>query len=497
MTISHAIDTPPRGREAPPVVRLLPYQKAALARKARFTWSCWSRQTGKSFTFSLRRILRGLMRGRNQIILSAGERQSREVMEKVRMHCAAMRIWCEACAPGLFRNTAIRQLEARLPGNVRIIALPANPLTARGFTGDVFLDEFAMHRDDKAIWAALFPALLRGRGELDVASTPRGQRNMFHRLRSNTMFTHDTLTLAEAIRQGLDIDADEIRAAIGDEHAWRQEFCCEFVDESTSFMTYDLIRSCHDERLTTAIDWETLDRRDAEVYVGIDVGRHRDLTAVWLWKRRRAEAADAGPAHGSNGDGLAGAPPSSTSPPARDRAPRQTGHTARRRLGRPLPVPPVLVTLGVVVLQDTAFDAQERTIAGILEQPAVRRCCIDATGLGLHLAERLVQSFGDHRVEPVVFTPGLQRQLAGGLRVMAERGRLRIPPDDAIVSDWHSITRTVTGSGHLRFTADRSRGGHADRFWAAALGVHAADARGGEAGVMTSGPLTFARTGVW
>ena len=53
---------------------------AAVEDEARLTWNCWARQTGKSFTFSLRRVLRGLQRRRNQIILSAGERQRREVI---------------------------------------------------------------------------------------------------------------------------------------------------------------------------------------------------------------------------------------------------------------------------------------------------------------------------------------------------------------------------------------------------------------------------------
>ena len=45
-------------------VPLLPYQREDVECDARFRWCCWSRQTGKSFTKSLRRILRGLERGR-------------------------------------------------------------------------------------------------------------------------------------------------------------------------------------------------------------------------------------------------------------------------------------------------------------------------------------------------------------------------------------------------------------------------------------------------
>ena len=47
----------------------------------------------------------------------------------------------------------------------RIIGLPADPQTARGFTGDVLLDEFAMHAFDREIWAAMFPTAHRGRSD--------------------------------------------------------------------------------------------------------------------------------------------------------------------------------------------------------------------------------------------------------------------------------------------------------------------------------------------
>ena len=135
-------------------VPLLPYQREDVECEARFRWCCWSRQTGKSFTKSLRRILRGLRRGRTQIFLSAGERQARELMDKARQHCQALKIGFDYYEKEFFAHTRFKQLEIHLPRGVRIIGLPANPQTARGFTGDVFLDEFAMHADDRQIWGA-------------------------------------------------------------------------------------------------------------------------------------------------------------------------------------------------------------------------------------------------------------------------------------------------------------------------------------------------------
>src|SRR5262249_21855493 len=169
---------------------------------------------------------------RMQLRLSAGARQSRELMLKMRSHCERLQAAIERFASqrGGARTSPLTYargsdtancgvgratfcvMEIRLPGRLRIIALPANPLTSRGFTADVFLDEFAMHRDDRGIWSALLPTLLRESGELDMASTPRGRCNMFYELRDNPIFTPGTLTLHEAIEQGLETDAQMLRA---------------------------------------------------------------------------------------------------------------------------------------------------------------------------------------------------------------------------------------------------------------------------------------------
>ena len=162
---------------------LYDYQKRIVAQPARFTWNNWSRQTGKSFAFSLRRILRGLARGRNQIFLSASQTQSRELMMKAEQHLRAMQIAASAIMESdVFDEVHFKQMEIAVPAvgkggrPFRIIGLPANPRTARGFTGDLLLDEFAMHQRDTDIYAAAFPTVSRDGGEMDVCSTPWGGR---------------------------------------------------------------------------------------------------------------------------------------------------------------------------------------------------------------------------------------------------------------------------------------------------------------------------------
>ncbi len=90
-------------------------------------------------------------------------------MEKARQHCQVLQVGAQMINSRAFDDLSFSRMELRLPNGVRVIGLPANPETIRGFTGDVFLDEFAVHADDREIWAAVFPTLLRGDGELDVA----------------------------------------------------------------------------------------------------------------------------------------------------------------------------------------------------------------------------------------------------------------------------------------------------------------------------------------
>lgn len=419
------------------LVPLLSYQREAVARESQFSWNCWSRQTGKSFAFSLRRILRGMKRNRNQILLSAGERQSRELMGKVRTHLTAMRAALDATTEdmpdGTFEGTTIGKLETRVRHrdgafDFRIIALPANPLTARGYTGDIFLDEFAMHRDDREIWASIYPIALRGKGEIDICSTPKGRKNMFYRLGGNDQFVASTVNIRDAVAAGLDVDVESVRRAMADDDLFAQEFMCEFLDEATAFLTFEMIAACEDAELRKTWDDAAIEACANEtLYVGVDIGRHRDLTVIWIW----------------------GKPKSSN----------------------------LLLTRGVIELSRMPFEMQESILRPILRLPQTARACIDATGMGEQFAERAVSEFGAHRVEPVKFTAEVKNTLATRLRVKVEDRTARIPVDADIRNDWHAIERQVMPGGGVRYAADRGaqNGAHSDRFWAAALGLQAGD----------------------
>ena len=67
-----------------------------------------------------------------------------------------------------------RRMEIRIGNRVgRILILAASPRTARGFSGDLLLDEFAHHEDAEMIWDAAEPIISANpEFQVRISSTP-------------------------------------------------------------------------------------------------------------------------------------------------------------------------------------------------------------------------------------------------------------------------------------------------------------------------------------
>jgi phage FluMu gp28-like protein len=154
----------------------------------------------------------------------------------------------------------------------------------------------------------------------------------------------------------------------------------------------------------------------------------------------------------------------------------------------------------VIELSKTQFRVQEGLIDTFMRLPNVRRCCLDATGMGEQMAEELAEKWGAHRAEPVKFTQASKNEMASALRVKVEDCTARIPADADIRNDWHSVEKLVMPGGSIRYRAERGQGGtegHADRFWAAALGVRAASVQCVPFEYLPVGKCVAARGGLW
>ena len=421
---------------ANPAVPLYGYQHAWITDRSKFKIGMMSRQSGKTFTATLEIVddcmeKESMQQRSRWVILSRGERQAREAMEEgVKRHLAAYRMGFKAYEYDW--DPEIKAQEVTLPGGSRITALPANPDTARGFSANLLLDEFAFHKDSRGIWKACFPLVSKPGLKLRVISTPNGKSNKFYELMTarDTGWSRHTADIYQAVADGLPRDVEELKAGINDPDAWEQEYECKFVDEATAYITYEMITACEDEKATMECpDIRTL---GPELYLGMDIGRRKDLSIIWLWEK----------------------------------------------------VGDVLWTRMVRSLFREPFRIQREVLFTYL--PLVRRGCIDATGLGMQLAEEAVERFGS-KVEAVTFSAPVKEDLAVTIRRHYEDRTIRIPIDRQIRDDMHSIRKVTTVAGNVRFDAERNEDGHADRFWAAALGTHAASS--------AAGPIEFQSTG--
>jgi len=412
-----------------PAIQLYGFQKQWLADKSRFKVGKITRQGGKSFMVALDSTLEASETGVNEIMLSAGERQSKELMEKVKLHTEAMSLAASDIEEDFFHDTKCKQLTVRLPNTARIIGLPANPDTARGFTGNVTLDEFAFHRDSDKIWRALFPTISRGY-KLRIVSTPQGKLNKFYSLfTGENNYSKHSVDIYQAVADGAPFNIEELKTGIDDEDAWQQEYLVQFLDEATAFLTYELIATCESDGVPAEVDFESYDpsildyKSVSATFIGVDIGRKKDLTVIYIIEL----------------------------------------------------IGDVAVTRAIVILRKIHFQVQEDFIASVIVKTNASRVCIDSTGIGAQLAENLSIKFGTYRVEPVEFTAKVKNDLATRtLRKFQDR-LIRTPVSQQLRNDLHSIKKTTTVAGNIRFDAERTKEGHADRFWALSLSLMAAE----------------------
>jgi phage FluMu gp28-like protein len=443
-----------------------------------------ARQIGYSFAATLRAVLRCLERKTTWIFLSKGERQSRLLMEKVQEHIQTCGIVARASESTFFEGAMIKQLETRFPNGSVIYGLPANPDTARGYSGNVTLDEFAFHADADKIYAALYPTITRGYC-LEVISTPNGQQGKFFELAkaaglvdqevgsrrleigassptsyfplptSACHWSSHCCDIYAAIRQGLKIDLDLLRSGCDDESTWLQEYCCQFVSTAENFIPPELIAASLSAEASPSTPPQLLASARGpyrDFFLGIDIGRHHDRTVFWLDEVQV-------PGAGFQVPGF--------SPDTWHLAP-DTSCISIARLVRSF--------------REVPFDEQLAFARELLSlrrgdgQPLVRRASIDSTGMGAPLAETLAREFGP-RLEPVVFTPAVKEDLAYRTKRRLENHLSLLPDTREIRRAFSAVKRLVTPSGNLRFDADRTEAGHADEFWAKALADLAADSQ--------------------
>ena len=407
-------------------ITLYPYQQRWFKNKSRFKVGMFARQTGKTFTTTLEivdDVMQAEAEGRRSrwVILSRGERQAKEAInEGIKVHMKAYGHAIEVIESTFTaKDISYKSLEVITPGGSKITALPANPDTARGFSANVFLDEFAFHRDSREIWKALFPVISKPGLKLRVVSTPNGKNNKFYELMTGDdgVWYKQSVDIYQAVADGLERDIEELKAGLGDADAWAQEYELKWLDEASAWLSYELINSVENDMAGKPENYT-----GGVCFAGVDISVRNDLFVIWVIEK----------------------------------------------------VGDVAWTREIIARKRISFAEQDALLDEVVRKYNTIRICIDQTGMGEKPVEDAKRRYGELRVEGVLFTQSNKLTLATIGKEAFEDKKIRIPLGDAnLRNDLHKLQKVTSPTGAPRFLADSDSNGHADRTWACFLALNA------------------------
>ncbi len=241
---------------------------------------CCSRQWGKSTVTAIRTLHHAWFNPGSLILcLAPGARQSGLFLKKAEHFLRILK------AP--VRKDPLHPLSLVLPNGSRLIALPGDGDTIRGFSavGFLVLDEAALIPD--SLYHAARPFLAVSGGPLWLLSTPAGQSGFFFeewtRGRHWTRFSAPA-TACSRIRPEF---LEQERASLGD-HAFRQEYLCEFLASEHQMIDRSIIDAIIvPEGQPLPADPAPIDARPSDTwFLGLDLGLRRDPTALAVIRRQ-------------------------------------------------------------------------------------------------------------------------------------------------------------------------------------------------------------------
>jgi phage FluMu gp28-like protein len=432
---------------ANPEAIFLPFQSRWIEDKARIKLAEKGRQLGFSWAAAYEANAETAVEGAryDHWVSSRDEIQSKLFNEDCKLWAKAMQVAADDLGEQVIDAKAMQSAYVlRFANGRRINSMSSNPDAQAGKRGSRLLDEFALHPDPRKLWTIAYPGITWG-GSLKLISTHRGSQNFFNQLVREVKqggnpkgISLHTVTLQDALDEGFlwklqqnlpaederqDMDEasyhDWVKSGCADEESFQQEYNCRPADDDAAFLEYDLIAA---NEYPEGFDWTA--RENGPLFIGIDVGRKKDLTVVWVLEKL--------------GD--------------------------------------VLYTRHIECLQNMSKPDQEKIIWPWIELAihSNGRAAQDYSGLGIGWGDDAQKRYGKYNYETVTFTAKVKEALAYPVRGRMEDRKLRIPYDPKIRSDLRSVTKQTTAAGNIRFTAERTIDGHADRFWALALAIHAA-----------------------
>jgi phage FluMu gp28-like protein len=328
----------------------------------------------------------------------------------------------------------------------KISRIISNPSKApRGKKGDIYLDELAHCGNDRDIYKGSTALILRSSGQLTVCSSPLGRRGVFWEIARQEVKPYrafwrqavpwwlssflckdvpkaailaPSLPSAQRVeRFGTRQIKDQFDSLMLED--FQQEFEVFYSDETLTFFPYELIIPCQEDELELAEDFADIAKSNpGRLVAGFDVGRRRDFSVLAIFEELKSGV-------------------------------------LRCRL--------------LKEFDRETFERQEAQLRAALTILPLARLSIDATGLGMNLAENLSREYP--QVVSEDFTTKTKETWCNDFKILLQRKMVELPADRDLVAQIHSIKKTVTAGGRVIFDAEKAADtkGHADKFWAVAL----------------------------
>ena len=207
-----------------------------------------------------------------------------------------------------------------------------------------------LHPDPRKLWSIAYPGITWGGQHGSHLAPIAAAHNFFNQLvreirehGNPKKISLHRVTLQDALDQGFLFKLQQIaagrrtsartwtrqpistssRSGCADEESFQQEYMCIPADDDVAFLEYDLIAGCE---YAGGIDWQATAPGRPALFAGLDIGRKKDLTVLWVVEQlgdvlytrhvdRPAEHAQAATRRRSSGRGSrAATAPASTTP---------------------------------------------------------------------------------------------------------------------------------------------------------------------------------------
>lgn len=333
-----------------------------------------SRQIGKSEVL-LRLALAYAQAYPKQLILivSAGERQASEILKRVKTTLHSQRFTTE-----LSKESAT-ELELKHNGS-RIISLPNNPATVRGYPCHLLIvDEVDSIQDWQAFTSALWPSVSRTNGKIVCSGTYHGKRQLYELTKDplwKTLIFPWTVNPPEDIEQQRH-DLPPARFA--------EEFECIAVDESGSLFPYEILQQCINAQLN---NFGTKTRKESRYFAGYDPAKLSDPSIFTILE----DLSDNEPVRLIYSTDLSGRP----------------------------------------------YSDQAKVIKDWYQKFYFSSLAVDCTGAGQGVSEMLQGILGS-RVKPITFNRNNKGEMINDLRIAFQDKKIEIPDDRLLLKELHDL----------------------------------------------------------